>query len=352
MSHVLPAEIPFVETDWNHKEANIDLELIDCTLCGSADYKTIMIERDYKTGIGGPFRIVQCDDCGLTYTNPRPTPETIGVFYGDEYVCYASRKEDTSWQARWRHDLEHSVLQTYYGLPAEQLTLATKLKAWWGNLRIKRNRQRMGWIPYRGEGRLLDFGCGAGHFLKDMKSHGWNVQGLDFSEMVAKQVTEETGIPVHTGTLPHPNVQPESFDVVSMWNALEHVYSPSETIRAAKDVLAPGGLMVVGVPNSASFGFETFKNDWFALDVPRHLTHFTPDTLTQVLEKEGLRIHSLTHISRPAVIRKSVAIAKKNGTQLSLIQKMMSNKQVATHFSDRAEKQGKACFIRAIAEKI
>ncbi|VAX38369.1 hypothetical protein MNBD_PLANCTO02-1272, partial [hydrothermal vent metagenome] len=283
MSIAFPSEIPFEESEWNHKDIKIDLELIDCTLCGSPDYKTILIERDIETGIGGSFRVVQCSDCGLVYTNPRPTPESIGLFYQDDYECYTSYKEDHSKQARWRHELEQAVLQTYYGYPAEKITLATKMKAWWGNIRISRNRQRMGWIPFRSPGRLLDFGCGAGGFLRQMQSHGWQVEGLDFSELVANQVTEETGIPVHIGTLPHPQVKPNSYDTISLWNALEHVHSPSETIQAVKEALRPGGLMVIGVPNSGSFGFETFQNDWFALKLPRHLTHFTPDSLTKLL---------------------------------------------------------------------
>ncbi len=347
----LPAEIGYQPADWNHNNSKIELELIDCTHCGSSNYKTLLIEKDYKTGIGGSFRVVQCTDCDLVYTNPRPTPESIGVFYPDDYQCYVSRDKENSWQANWKRDLERAVLQNYYGYPSDKITLATKLKAWWGNKRIRRNRQRMGWIPYRSPGRLLDFGCGAGAFLLQMKEYGWKVEGLDFSELVANQVTKETGIPVHIGTLPHPSVKPESFDVVSMWNSLEHVYSPRETIRSAGEALRKGGLLVVGVPNKASRGFETFKSKWYAFDVPRHLTHFTPDTLENTLEAEGFKMVSMTHISRPAILRKSARILKKSGEGPAW-KTWFSNKQLATFFADGGEKRGKADFIRAIAEKI
>ena len=64
-----------------------------------------------------------------------------------------------------------------------------------------------------------------------------------------------------------------------MWSSLEHVHEPRLAVRAAREVLRPGGLLVVYVPNLGSWSFRTFGEHWFALDLPRHLTHFTPETL-------------------------------------------------------------------------
>ena len=347
----LPAEINYEPAEWVYRDTKIELELIDCTHCGSSNYKTVLIEKDYKTGIGGNFRVVQCQDCDLIYTNPRPTVDSIGVFYPNDYQCYVTRDKDESFQARWKRSLEQSVLQTYYGYPCENPSAITNFKGWWGNIRIRRNRQRMGWIPYRSPGRLLDFGCGAGGFLMKMDELGWQVEGLDFSEMVAQQVNQATGIPVHVGTLPHEAVQPESFDVVSMWNSLEHVYYPRETVRHAGEALRKGGLIVIGVPNMASRGFETYRNQWYALDVPRHLTHFTPSTLENTLTAEGFKMVSLDHISRPGIVRRSARIQKDAGKGPAW-KTWFSNKQLALRFADGSEKKQKADFIRAIAEKV
>lgn len=328
----------------------IEMEAVDCLHCGKNDFETVIISSDPVTKLGGNFRLVRCRDCDLAFTNPRPTPASIGPFYPTDYEPYSARQWDMSLGSRFHRTMERAVLQCDYGYPGEAIGLKTRCLAALGRWRIRRSRQRQSWVPFRAPGRLLDFGCGAGMFLQEMREFGWTVEGLDFSETVAQQVTENTGIPVHVGTLPHTQIEPESFDAVTMWNSLEHVYHPRETVRHAAAALRPGGLLVAGVPNFDSWGYRTFQHDWHGLELPRHLTHFTPKTLTATLEAEGYRVLSIDQIARVGWVRRSVRRAEKNGNA-SKKMKWIKWKPVGIRVADWTERTGQADFIRAVAEK-
>jgi 2-polyprenyl-3-methyl-5-hydroxy-6-metoxy-1,4-benzoquinol methylase len=199
------------------------------------------------------FAVVQCDGCGICFTNPRPNTSSIGAFYREDYGPHLRAK-------------------------------APRRRS-----RFARHRPEKEPVPWHGRGRLLDFGCGAGEYLALMQSCGWSVAGLDFSPSAAAIAQDRLGVTVHVGTLPHPELAAESFDVITMWHVLEHLHDPLAALRAARGILVPGGKIHIAVPNIDSWPFRWFGRSWFGLDLPRHLTHFTPMTLMQMLEKAGYR---------------------------------------------------------------
>src|SRR5579862_1557511 len=71
---------------------SVELEAVDCLLCGGQDHETVIVARDPFTRIGGSFRVVRCRSCQLSFTNPRPTERCIGLFYPESYSCYAERE--------------------------------------------------------------------------------------------------------------------------------------------------------------------------------------------------------------------------------------------------------------------
>jgi SAM-dependent methyltransferase len=176
---------------------------------------------------------------------------------------------------------------------------------------LRPGRDSLTAIPFHGEGRLLDFGCGAGWYAHRMRQRGWKVSGIDFSRYAASQVQQRLGIPVLVGSLPHPEVKPESFDVITMGSVLEHVHHPRQVIDAAARALRPQGLLVVVVPNLDSWGFRYFGRDWFPLDLPRHLLHFTPITLRRLVEAHGLEVQELRMLGRTSWMRSSLALARR-----------------------------------------
>lgn len=257
----------------------IEWEEAPCPLCDGAHWSPLVEAPDSSWGEAGLwFAVVQCQDCGLCFTNPRPSVRSIGHFYPHRY-----RPHQYNAKRRQR--------------------LRSQRPGW---CRPRNERQILDW---HGEGRLLDFGCGSGSFMEQMYRHGWAVTGIDVSEPTVYRIRAELGLPVHIGTLPHPDLTPESFDVITMWHSLEHVHRPREVLREAHALLAPGGKLLVAVPNIDSLAFRWFGRNWFALDLPRHLTHFTPWTLPLMLERAGFRSEPVQMVRHSEWLRSSAKLA-------------------------------------------
>jgi SAM-dependent methyltransferase len=159
-----------------------------------------------------------------------------------------------------------------------------------------------------GAARLLDFGCGGGRFLEQMRALGWKVTGIDICTDAVQRLREERGLAAFAGSLPHPALRPRSFEVVTMWHSLEHVHQPRQVLRAAHDLLIPGGKLIVAVPNIDSLPFDWFGPDWYGLDLPRHLTHFSPDTLRDMLQSCGFAADPPRMLRHSAWLRHSAAL--------------------------------------------
>lgn len=289
----------------------LEWQQVACTLCGADDFETLLSWRDAKLVADAALSVVRCRRCGLALTNPRPTPGSMGRFYPEDYCCYEMRRPTRRrWRAWWRERLHRAVLQSFLGYGAQSPGLSTKLLGWLGLAALRGGNRRAEWIPFRGAGRLLDFGCGAGEFLERMRGRGWSVEGLDMSTLVAHAVIRERGIRVHAGTLPHPNLLPGTFDCVTMWQSLEHVHEPRRIVGEARRLLRPEGLLLVAAPNFGGWSARTFGRHWYGLDAPRHLTHFTPHTLSKLLELEGFRILKLTHVGVDGWLRQSARRAR------------------------------------------
>jgi len=260
----------------------IEWEEPDCLLCGSREWSPLVESPDTTAGGTGLwFAVVQCQRCGLCFTNPRPSPETIGRFYPSIYRPHRTPRQ-------------------------RQQRLLDRLRFW---RRPKRGNLKILW---RGEGRLLDFGCGGGAFLARMHSQGWQVTGVDVSPAAVDCVRRQ-GLRVFLGTLPHGDLEPSSFEVITMWHSLEHVHFPLEVLREAHRLLVPGGQLFIAVPNIDSLPFRWFGSAWYGLDLPRHLTHFAPWTLQLMLERAGFQIGPTTMVRHSQWLRSSARLACQTG---------------------------------------
>jgi 2-polyprenyl-3-methyl-5-hydroxy-6-metoxy-1,4-benzoquinol methylase len=245
-------------------------------LCGCRNWSPLVEAADTTTGgTGGWFVVVQCQECGLCFTNPRPNIDSISQFYPS---VYRPHRTSSLRRPRWR-------------LP--------------GLYARKRTSKEHRVISWRCPGRLLDFGCGGGAFLAHMHHQGWQVTGLDVSTAAIQRIRAELGLRAIVGTLPHPELRPASFDVITMWHSLEHVHFPLQVLREAYRLLVPGGKLFVAVPNIDSFPFRWFGSAWYGLDLPRHLTHFTPWTLHLILEKVGFRVGPIRMVRHSDWLRSS-----------------------------------------------
>jgi SAM-dependent methyltransferase len=262
----------------------IEWEEPNCLLCGSRHWSQLIEAPDQIAGGSGLwFAVVQCQDCGLCFTNPRPNVSSIGQFYPPDY-----------WPQRAPRPRERKTNDPRWG------------RRWFRFLQESRA------LPRQGECRLLDFGCGGGAFLDRMHRRGWQVTGMDLSPVAVQDIRADLRLPAIVGTLPHADLRPASFDVITMWHSLEHVHQPREVLQQAYALLAPGGKLVVAVPNIDSLPFRWFGQAWFGLDLPRHLTHFAPRTLQGLLERAGFQVGKIRMIRRSSWLRTSARVARQH----------------------------------------
>ena len=133
-------------------------------------------------------------------------------------------------------------------------------------------------------GRALDVGSGTGDFMFALKKKGWDVIGIEPAELARKKAAA-LGLS-HVESI--KKCSPLEFDLITFWHSLEHVYNFKETIKATVSALKSGGHLIVACPNYTAWDAKYYKNNWAAWDVPRHLRHFSPQSLKLVLEPEGL----------------------------------------------------------------
>lgn len=232
-----------------------------CDLCG-ADDTTILYAGDaWRQPVPDGLALVRCRRCGLMYLNPRPSPAEIGGYYADSYGPYKQAIEDERsrlmrWARRRKLVARRRIIERYSVL-------------------------RSGWI--------LDVGCATGLFLHEMALAGWQTAGIEPNAAAASYAHNRFGLDIFEGMVEQAPYRPGSFDAVTFWDVLEHTFSPSDTLSRSAELLRPGGLLAINIPNWDSIERQWFGPHWIGLDPPRHLYVFTRDTLTALLNRAGFR---------------------------------------------------------------
>ncbi len=232
-------------------------EVTMCPLCQSHQLDLLLTAPDTLHSMPGEWGVHSCRDCGLMLTSPRPNPTAMQGYYPKDYQPFGAPHAPTG---------DRPAM-------AALKRLARRL------LDSKEHVLPRGLAP----GRALEVGCGSGRYLAQLSASGWQAEGLEPSAETADRLRESTGLPVITGSISETSFDPESFDMVAAVMVLEHLHNPLEDLRRLQSWLRPGGFLTGSVPNCASWEFRFFGADWFALQVPTHLTHFTPTTLTPPL---------------------------------------------------------------------
>ncbi len=227
-----------------------------CVVCGSFAAK-----KSFDAVEKG-FSLLRCPDCGLGRTWPAVPGSEIGSWYPETYYG----KENVRFNPLF-----------------EKLTHLFQ----WRRAGVLHNR-----VP---RGPVLDVGCGRGFLLNFMRSLGYEPHGIELSENAAWHARNRLKIDVMSGdflTMPH---QKERFHAVVFWHTLEHFAQPVEAVARARELLIPGGLLAVAVPNSESLQARFFGRNWFHLDVPRHYWHFGTKSLEQLLNRHHFRLVQVDH---------------------------------------------------------
>jgi SAM-dependent methyltransferase len=149
-------------------------------------------------------------------------------------------------------------------------------------------------LRYKPGGTVLDLGCSTGGFLATLKGPAWKLFGVEMSESVAKQAEAKCGAEVFVGDVLRAPFPSASFDAITCFHVFEHLYRPREVLAKVAKWLKPGGVFYAMMPNIDSASARIFKSYWFALELPRHLHHFSPASLKQLARSVGLQEVSVT----------------------------------------------------------
>lgn len=224
-----------------------------CAVCGSETTELLFKAKDKNRRIDErQFDILRCTTCGVGFTIPQLSPAELSKYYPDEYYSLDSSL-----------DLERALR------PHNQS-------------RVRRIRR------FVAGGRLLDIGAGTGMFLKAARENGFDVEGLEMSEDAVAFGNTTWGLPIRQGNLHETALPTLSYDVVSLGHVYEHLREPKWVAIHVAGLLKQHGLLVISVPNFASVQARVFRSEWFHLDVPRHLFHYTPSGMRMLIETAGL----------------------------------------------------------------
>ncbi|EKB49211.1 bifunctional 3-demethylubiquinone-9 3-methyltransferase/ 2-octaprenyl-6-hydroxy phenol methylase [Cecembia lonarensis LW9] len=232
-----------------------------CPLCKSGLFLNLQEVVDHSIS-GEKFMLCQCSNCQLIFTNPRPDIEHIAQYYqSTDYIS---------------HQDQSNNLTNFIYKQVRKITI----------------KQKVSWLNQYNEkkGNLLDIGCGTGYFLEAAAKNGWSVSGIE-PDQTARKLAKNKKIKVKKSI--SELFKKDQYQCISLYHVLEHIHELRKTGKQLSKMLKNGGTLMIAVPNINSYDAKYYGPYWAGLDVPRHLYHFTPETIQQFAELVGLKIQAI-----------------------------------------------------------
>ena len=277
-----------------------------CILCGADDAVPVLVSgsRDRESPPPERFQLVRCRRCTLHFLHPQPDADTLKTYYPEDYYAYTQTEllpitiHRTSVSERLGWWTKRGIRRAFHGYPCPggvAARWALRLVLWplWIRMRLLGKDLKV--LPYHGAGRLLELGCGAGSSLDYQRFYGFQVTGVEPSAAAARVARTRYGLEVRVGALEDARFPERSFDVAHLSHVFEHLSDPVATLRELHRVLEPEGLLVLKLPNIAGVSAGRFGPFWLGLDLPRHLYHFSPETITALLQRHGFAVRAIRH---------------------------------------------------------
>jgi 2-polyprenyl-3-methyl-5-hydroxy-6-metoxy-1,4-benzoquinol methylase/Zn ribbon nucleic-acid-binding protein len=229
-----------------------------CPVCDGQEFRQAFEEP--------PYRVMRCVECGTAVVTPRVVDPT-SVYDAGYWRSRAARESGY-------HD--HRAAEPLY---------------------LKTFRRRLEFVLRRRprSGKALDVGCAAGFCMAAVRDLGFEPYGVEVSGTIASHAREHFGFDtVHVGTIEDAPFAHETFDLITMWDVVEHVVDPRSLLSRARLLLKPDGLLVVETQNIDSPFARALGRRWHHYKHAEHIYHFTPSSLRRLLEGTGFTVDSLT----------------------------------------------------------
>ena len=235
-----------------------------CPACNSGNIYSVLQAKDWLVS-DIFFEIWECGSCTLRFTQNIPDVNAIGSYYQSEnYISHTDSSKG------FIDRLYRSIRKRTLEGKGRLISSATGMKS----------------------GTLLDMGAGTGAFVHHMQMQGWKTTGMEPDSGARQRAYELYGVELlSAGNF--NNREPDSFDAITLWHVLEHVHELHAYLGQLKRALRPNGRIFIAVPNYTSYDAAVYKDYWAAYDVPRHLYHFSPVAMKQLLEKHGLKLNKI-----------------------------------------------------------
>lgn len=245
-----------------------------CEICKTGDLEFHSLAKDYWL-TGEEFRLLKCNQCEVVCTEVQITDSFFEKYYEKTY--YAHDQKFLEFGFRERLQINRIKIQR-----GERVGFLNRVADFFlaGQVLVV--------LPSIQNGKILDVGCGAGKLLRVAAAVGYECHGVEPSAQ-ARKMLEASGFKAYE-SLGDADFPKKYFDVIVFNQSLEHMPDPVAVISKAVESLSDDGVLIVSVPNFASNERAVFGNYWRHVDVPRHLFHFSPDTLQYIAANNNLFI--------------------------------------------------------------
>lgn len=234
-----------------------------CNLCGGTKTQPFCPEN----GRG----LVQCDECGLVYVAEQPVADELYALYGETYF-----KNDDSGEVGYTDYIKDER-----------------------NIRKTVNRRFDHIEKFVKPGRLLDVGCAMGFFIDEASKRGWQVEGQDISHYATEYVMNRFGHTAHHGSLLQLELPQGAYDLVTMYDVIEHVPDPKGYMQRVAELVKSGGVFELATPDVGSIPARMTGKRWIGYKLSdEHVYYFSVQTLTRMLDEAGFDVEHVRHIGK------------------------------------------------------
>jgi SAM-dependent methyltransferase len=233
--------------------------LISCPSCKARDISRFIDCKDHFIS-SETFSIFTCSQCGLLFTNPRPTLAEAGKYYESEkYISHSGTRR--------------GLINKLYHLA-----------------RLKSLKRKKNLVEKHSNGKtILDYGCGTGEFLNLLHMNGWQCHGIEPNPLARNAAIGQYGLEVDEEEK-LDSIKKSSLHCISLWHVLEHVYPLKQRTEKFHALLNDEGILILALPNHLSYDANKYGSYWAAWDVPRHLYHFNPSSIQTLMNNSGFSL--------------------------------------------------------------